>query len=230
MDISISCQPAYSLAVVRLEHGESVSAESGAMAMMSGGIKVQGRIQGGLIRGAIRKAFGDESFFMARYTAETHGAWVALAPRYPGDIAVIDIVPGEDILIEAGASLGFSDGVTLDTQFSGIRTIALREGATVLRASGQGPMLICSYGGIQAVPVRAGEQLIVDTGHLVAWTASMDRRFGPLGDVVTSVTTGEGLVGQLTGPGTVWIQTRAEVGMREWIFPEKWQNKGGRGR
>lgn len=225
MQISISSQPAYSMAVVRLDYGESINCESGAMAMMSGSIKVQGRIQGGILRGAIRKAFGDESFFMARYTAEAQDAWVALAPRYPGDIAVIDITPGEDVLIEAGASLGFSEGVTLDTQFSGIRTIALREGATVLRASGSGPMLICSYGGIEAISVRPGEELIVDTGHLVAWTASMDRRFGPLGDVVTSVTTGEGLVGQLTGPGTVWVQTRAEVGMREWLFPAKWQNK-----
>lgn len=225
MRISIDCKPSYSVATVVLDANEAVSCESGAMAYMSSGLEASGSMQGGVVRSLMRKSFGDESFFMAKYTARVHGAWVALAPKYPGDIDVINLDGNREYFVEAGASLGHGQNVVIDVKYAGVRSIALREGATVLKASGHGPMIICSYGAIQKFTLGYGENIIVDTGHLVAWSADMGMRFGPLSGIVTSQVTGEGLVGELTGPGEVWVQTRAESSIKDWIFPDRAQNK-----
>lgn len=225
MEIQIDCRPSYSIVQIRLEVDESIFCEPGAMAYMSSGLEVSPSLHGGMVRSIMRKSLGEESFLMTKYTGQIHGAWVALSPRYPGDISIIDVQPGEEYLIESGASLAHGEGVVIDVKYAGVRSIALREGATVLKASGSGPMIICSYGAIKHFTLQDGESLIVDTGHLVAWSARMGMRFGPLGGVVTSQLSGEGLVGELTGPGEVWVQTRAEQSIKDWILPSREQNR-----
>ena len=50
-------------------------------------------------------------------------------------------------------------------------------------------------------------QIIVDNGHLVAW--SCDYKIEKAGGgAMASLKTGEGLVCRFTGPGTVYVQTR----------------------
>ena len=56
--------------------------------------------------------------------------------------------------------------------------------------------------------VPAGETYTVDSGHLVAWPETMaydTRRVGGLKETLLS---GEGLVMDFEGPGTLWLQTR----------------------
>lgn len=226
MRIELAGQPAYAVAYLRLDHGESVYCEPGAMVAMSAGIEAGGSLEGGVVRAAFRKAFGDEKFFLARYTAEVHGAWVALSPRFPGDIAAVPVRDGDGVALQSGAMLAFSDGVDIDVRWAGVRKILMREGATVLRASGEGTLLIGSYGAIQQMTLGVGETVIVDSGHLVAWSAGMGVRIGPLAGVVGQALTGEGLVAELTGPGQVWIQTRAEQQLVSWLFPERHHNTG----
>lgn len=225
MQISIGCKPSYSIATVVLDLGETVYCESGAMAYMSSGLDVSGSMKGGVVKSLMRRNLGEETFFMSKYKAKIDKAWVSLAPRSPGDIDVINIDRGHEYFIEAGASLGHGSSVHVDVKYAGARSIALREGATVLKATGEGPIIICSYGGLQKFELAPGENLIVDTGHLVAWSAGMGMRFGPLNNLITAQMTGEGLVGELTGPGEVWVQTRAEQGIKELFFPERGQNK-----
>ena len=97
----------------------------------------------------------------------------------------------------------------------------------MIRVAGSGPTLIGAYGGLQRFVLHPGERLVVDTGHLVAWSEKLQLRIGPLGGAVTAVTVGEGLVGQFTAvgePGVVWAQTRSEQQLRSWMFPDRRQN------
>src|SRR6478735_296572 len=61
-------QPAFSLAVVSLERGEQIMAESGAMVSMSPTIKLEAKMSGGGVFGAIKSAVGGESLFRTTYT------------------------------------------------------------------------------------------------------------------------------------------------------------------
>jgi uncharacterized protein (AIM24 family) len=51
--------------------------------------------------------------------------------------------------------------------------------------------------------------LVIDTGHLVAWDATLDYSVGKSGSGwIASFLSGEGLVCHFRGQGRIWIQTR----------------------
>ena len=229
MDISVECSPAYSMAYVSLLAGESFVVEHGAMAMMSEGVAVKGSLHGGVGRAIMRKTFGEESFFMGTYTAEVHGAWIAVAPPFPGDVTILEIDHHHPMICETGAVVGHADTVHVDVKYAGARAIVLREGAATLRLHGEGKALLSSYGGIQRFELGEEQSLVVDTGHLVAWSEGMQLRIGMLGGAVASQLTGEGLVARLTGPGVLYVQTRAEQEFKSWLFPDRAQNTGRHG-
>ena len=224
MRIDITSRPAYALAYVHLDVDESVHAEPGALVAMSHGIEVAARATGGVGRSVMRQLFVQEHFFQARYTAHLHGAWIALAPARPGDVTEVDIHGDDDVLIESGSFLAHSAGVNVTARAGSLQTVVLREGATVIRASGAGALLVSSYGAIERFELGPGEEIIVDTGHLVCWSASMGLRVGPLSGIISAALTRDGIVGQLTGPGVVYVQTRAEQQLRSWVLPKRYQN------
>ena len=101
----------------------------------------------------------------------------------------------------------------------------LHEGITLLELSGAGLAAISGCGTIEHVTLEEGQELIVDTGHLVGFSSSMTYDVGLLGSVIKSVTTGEGWVARLTGPGEIYTQTRSPQGLHDWLFPDHPQNK-----
>ncbi len=224
MQVSVRHRPSYAVAYLILGKGEAVFCEPGSMMVMSGGMSVAARTSGGLVASTLRSTFAQEGFFMARYRAEREGAWVAVAPRLPGDIATMEVDPTRGVILDQGAFLAHSEGVELSTRLANAQTFALRKGAAVIRASGTGTLVIGSFGALERVDLGPGESLIVDTGHMAAWSESMELRIGPLRGVVSSALTKEGLVGQFKGPGFVYIQTRAEQGPRGWLRPRLGQN------
>jgi uncharacterized protein (TIGR00266 family) len=197
------------------------------MAAMSAGVSVSAGLgPGGVTKAVLRKQLGGESFFMTRYASSIHGAWVALAPKYPGDVEHSTLDGDSALLIQSGSLLAVSSGVSVDVRWAGMRSIAMREGSMLLRVAGTGNVLMSSYGGIQRFELADGEQMIVDTSHLVAFSEDISFKIGPLGGVGVAALSGEGIVAKLTGPGLVYIQTRAETGLRGWLFPQSDQKRG----
>ena len=90
MKHEILYKPSYSLAVVNLERGEEIVAESGAMVSMSSGISIETAARGGLFGGLARKFLGGESFFMNTFHADEAGE-ITLAPPLPGDVFHTDM-------------------------------------------------------------------------------------------------------------------------------------------
>lgn len=226
MRVEFHGAPSYTMAVCYLNYGETVRVEPGAMATMSDSIHVGADTGGGVVKGLLRKQFGGESLFMGRYTATVADAWVAVAPARPGDIIDVDLTAdGPGLVAETGSFLAMDDRVNIDVQWAGLRNIVLREGATMLRLTGEGKALLCTYGGFIRHYLHPGQKIIVDTGHLVAYEDTCRVRVGPLSSVVTASFSGEGLVASIEGPGHVYVQTRAETELKSWLFPERAQNK-----
>ena len=63
MQTEILYAPAYSLARVTLAGGESVRGESGAMVSMTGGVRIETKATGGIMKSLGRSLLGGESFF-----------------------------------------------------------------------------------------------------------------------------------------------------------------------
>ena len=76
-----------------------------------------------------------------------------------------------------------------------------------------------SYGAIRRMPVQSGQELVVDTGHLVAFSEDVDYSIGKVGGIRSMVAGGEGLVMKFTGSGHVWVQTRNLQSLVDKIVP-----------
>ena len=195
---------------VTLDTGESVRAEPGAMLAQRGVEMRTGAAGGGLGRG-LRRILGGESFFVNTFTGKRAGASVLLAPPGPGDIEGFDIGPGESLYLSGGAFLACTGPVELDAKFQGAKSLFSGEGAFFLRAHcahARGTVFYAAYGAIMPMTVEPHEDLIVDNGHVVAFTEGVAYSVGKVGGIGSLLAAGEGLVLKFRGTGTVWVQTR----------------------
>lgn len=219
MNVEIRYQPSYSLALVTLDAGEIIRAEAGAMVGMSPELSMETGAQGGLLRSLSRAMFGGESFFLNTYTAKQQGDSVALAPPLPGDIAVVEM-DGEALLVQSGSYLASSDGVDVDTKWTGAKTFFGSEGLIMLRVSGTGTLIVSSYGAIHPIELAAGQRYIVDTGHLVSFEEGMRYDVKKVAGWKSTLFSGEGLVAELAGPGTLTLQSRSQDSFLSWLIPK----------
>jgi uncharacterized protein (TIGR00266 family) len=219
MNIDIQYRPSYSLAVVRLEPSERIRAEAGAMVSMSASVNIETKAEGGIFKSLTRAVLGGESFFQNFYQASAQGGEITLAPELPGDLAVIELTGGVPLMIQSGSFMACETGVDLNAKLS-MKAFMSAEGISMLEATGNGTILVSSYGAIFERTLAAGEKYIVDTSHLVAFEGSMNVQPRASGGVKATLFSGEGLVIEMTGPGRVWIQTRSPQALINWIIPQ----------
>jgi uncharacterized protein (TIGR00266 family) len=218
MDVEIKHQPAFALAVVRLAPEEQIKVEPGAMVSFSAGITSETDVTGGLMRG-IQRIFGGESFFQNTFQAPKEGGEITLAPALVGDIGILDIAAEQTMLLQSGAYLAAERGVTFDTSWGGARGFFGGPGLLLLRVTGAGKLLYAGYGGLEERRLDAEQIYTVDTGHIVAMDDSIEYRVRGMGGLKGTVFSGEGLVGELTGPGRVIMQSRSERDFINWLIP-----------
>ena len=89
----------------------------------------------------------------------------------------------------------------------------------VYSTEGVGTVFYNSYGAIKKVEVEPGMELVVDTGHLVAFGEGVEYSIGKVGGIRSLVAGGEGLVMKFRGTGEVWIQTRNLASLADKIIP-----------
>jgi uncharacterized protein (TIGR00266 family) len=207
MRISLEQGPAFTLARVALERGESVRAESGAMVSMTGAVEIATKMQGGLLSALARKVLTSESFFQNTFTAARGAGEVTFAPSLPGDIRLREM-RGESLVLQSGAYLASDPSIEIETQWGGAKSFFGREGLFLLRATGTGPLLFCSYGALVEVDVPP-EGYVVDTGHVVAFEPSLRWDVTRVGGLKSTFFSGEGLVSRFAGSGRLWLQTRS---------------------
>ena len=202
MRTEISYSPAFAMATVHLDDGESVKAEAGAMMAMSPGVEIQTSTQGGMLKGLKRSVLGGESFFMNTFTASGPDAQVVLAPALPGDIVTWPVT-GNTVYLQSGSYLGSADSIDIDTKWGGAKTFFSKEGLFLLKCSGTGDLIVSSYGAIHTIDLAAGQTYTVDSGHMVGWDEGVQYDVKKAGSWKSTILGGEGFVVALTGPGRV---------------------------
>ncbi|WP_040910870.1 TIGR00266 family protein [Leptospira broomii] len=215
MQYQITHKPSFSLLKLRLGPGQSIKSEAGAMVYMSSGIGIETKMGSGFLSALSRKFLGGESFFFNTYTAPSAGGEIGLAPELPGDIVELDM-NGKTILVQAGAYLASDEAVQIVSKFGGLRSLLGGEGLFLLELSGIGKAFLSAYGSIFPIDVQGG--YTVDTGHIVAFDSSLQFTVGKAGGSWKSTLfSGEGLVANFTGNGTLWIQSRVPSGFISWL-------------
>jgi uncharacterized protein (TIGR00266 family) len=219
MRTEISYSPAFAMATVHMDIGESVKAEAGAMMAMTPSVGIETSTKGGVLKGLRRSVLGGESFFMNTFTATGPDAHVVVAPALPGDIVTWPLT-GNTVYLQSGSYLASPDSIDIDSKWGGAKTFFSREGLFMLKCTGSGDLVVSSYGAIQGIDLAAGQSYVVDTGHMVGWEADVTYEVQKAGSWKSSVLGGEGLVVRLTGPGRVYIQTRSPDSFLDWLIPK----------
>ena len=222
MDVEYEFQPAFTLMTAHLGPGEQIKVEPGAMVAQSRGVNMKTGMSGGLLKGMFKSIVGGESFFVNPYPAGPSGGWVSMAPANPGDITTFDLAPGRNLMMQGGAFMACSPNVETDTKFQGAKALFSREGAFFLRAfsqGGPGQVFYTSYGAVKEIEVSPDSPVVVDNGHVVAFTEGLSYRASKVGGIGSAWLGGEGIVLEFNGSGTVWIQTRNVEALARKLIP-----------
>jgi uncharacterized protein (TIGR00266 family) len=229
MQKTIEFGPAYAMATVDLDAGESITVEAGSMVGMSDGLKIKTTIGGtgtgffgflfNFFSAIIKKFLGGETLFVNTYSPpEGQKGQIMIAPALSGDIIHYEMDGQKTLIVQSSSYLASSGNVVVKTKFGGLKSLFSGEGAFWLSISGTGDLWVNSYGAIHQIDVNGS--YIVDTGHIVAFENTLDYKIKGAGGIKSTLLSGEGLVCNFKGSGKLFIQSRHLDALANWIEPK----------
>lgn len=174
-------------------------------------------MQGGFLKSAMRSMLGGESFFVNTFTAQGGPGQISFAPSLPGDIITV-AVSGE-LFVQSGSFLASEMGIDIETKWGGATSFFSSEGLFLLNLKGSGQALVSSFGAIHKMTLDGTNDVIIDTGHVVAFEPTVQWKVKKVAGFITSLMSGEGLVCEFSGAGDVWLQTRSNQAFLDWLVP-----------
>ncbi len=198
----------FPVVVCDLEPGEKMITEKGSMVWMSPNMQME--THGGGLGRMFSKAFSGESMFQNTYTATGGPGMIAFGSSFPGQIKAITIAPGQEMILQKSAFLAAESGVTLSIHFNKKLGTGFfgGEGFIMQRLSGRGTAFVEIDGELVEYELKAGQQIVVDTGNVAGFTPEVQMDIRQVPGVKNVLLGGEGLFNTvLTGPGRVWLQT-----------------------
>jgi uncharacterized protein (TIGR00266 family) len=218
VEIQVLYHNTFPIAQVSMDAGDAIVAESTTLVGMSPGIQVETKVRSGQIKSYIKDVAGTEAYYLNTYTALEASGEVLLAPRQLGEIYSYNLGEREQrILIRVDAFLGAQANVEIETTWRGASAFELSAGLQMLRCSGDGILLLSSFGAIHRVELEAEESFIVDRGHLVGFTDAVKTRVRQLGGVRSTLLRGQEILIELQGPGNAYLQTRSQDIYLDWL-------------
>jgi len=225
MNYRLTQSTAFPLVEVTLARGEEIQIERGSMVYHSGDVSLEGKMNssgnglGVLVKALGRSMVSGESVFITRATGLRDGAKIALAPPTPGAVRELRL-GAQQWRIRDQAFLACDGAVyyEMKPQSFGKAIFGGTGGFFVMESRGTGSMLVNSYGDIQEIYLDGSGPFVVDNTHVVAWSTTLDYNIR-IASGAFGFTTGEGLVNEFHGVGSVLIQTRNVKALADMLQP-----------
>lgn len=219
MKFEILYPGSYSMIKAELGAGESLKAESGAMVSMSSTIDVEGKVDGGVWGALKRTVLTGESLFFQTLKATRGPGSVFLAPAAPGDVMILELNGANHYFLQKEGFLAGDNGLVIEAVSQGFfKGFMGGEGMFIQKVSGKGLLAVSSFGAIHKLTLQPGETTIVDNSHLVAWSHTVTYEVQKASSGwFSSLSSGEGFVCHVKGPGDVYFQTRNAGSFGSWI-------------
>lgn len=200
--------------------GQQITVEPGLMASQSSNLHVETEINGGILSALASKFFGGESFFINHYQNKSQvPAELYITQVTPGDMLEKQM-NGDSMFLEAGAFIARTSGIKSSTVWAGFTSWIAGEGLFRLKYSGTGTIWFGSYGAVFEKEING--DLIVDSGHLLAYPPHMNLSLKLAGNLFSSFFSKEGFVLKISGRGKVVLQTRSIKGLADWLNARFW--------
>lgn len=230
------------LVEIELDPGEAAIGEAGSMLFMDSGVQMDTVIgdgsasQSGLfgkLLGAGKRLITGESLFTTVYTNQVQGKRkVAFAAPYPGKIIPMDLSQlGGTLICQKDSFLCAAKGVSIGIHFQQKLGVGFfgGEGFIMQKLEGDGLAFVHAGGTVVRRDLQMGEELLLDTGCLVGYTANVNFEIQYVGKIKTALFGGEGLfLARLSGPGTVWLQSLPFSRLASRVFAAAPQRGGSR--
>ena len=228
MNHEITHGPAFSMVRVDMQPGETLVTEPGAMVAMNSQMNLDAKLTidpnagagdklKAIVAAVIRKFLGGESFFVTHYSTPQPGS-VWFSPVLSGSVIHRRLEGGNPITLSSGAYVASMGNIHVGVQYGGLKGILAKEGAFMLKCSGQGDLWFNSFGGVDVIDVNG--TYIVDNGHLVGYEGNLKFNMKSAGGgLVGMIASGEGMVCEFSGQGRVYIQSRNVSSIVDWITP-----------
>ena len=210
----------FPVVICTLDAGETMITESGSMTWMTPNMHMETR--GGGVGKMFSKAFSGESMFQNIYTAQGGPGMISFGSSFPGKIVPLDITPGKDWILQKSSFLASEAGVNLNIHFNRKASTGFfgGEGFIMQRLSGNGTAFAEIDGELIEYQLRAGQQMIVDTGYVAGFESSVSIDIQQVKGMKNKFLGGEGFFNTLlTGPGRIWLQTMPISGIARAIQP-----------
>jgi len=195
--------------ILHMENGERIITQGGAMSWMSSNMKMS-TTSGGGIGKMFGRMFSGESLFQNIYTSESGQGFIAFASRLPGTIREIDIAPGSEYICQKGSFIASTEGVEMSVFWQRKLGAGLfgGEGFIMQKMAGNGQLFIEIDGYAKEYELPVGGSIIIDTGYLVAMSATCTMDIRGVGGIKNTLFGGEGFFNTvITGPGKVIVQS-----------------------
>lgn len=197
-----------------LKNGESIKVERGAMVYISH-VSLEGKMNSGKkgfggVLGAIgRSMTSGESLFITTATGTAEDGMIGIAPPIPGKIHALQVHATQQYRLNTGVFLACDEGVEyiMKKQELGKAIFAGTGGLFVMETKGEGDLLVSAFGDLLALQITDEHPITIDNEHVVAWDANLQYDIH-VASGTFGFKTGEGLVNEFHGNGTVLIQTR----------------------
>lgn len=211
---------------VSLRRGEKIYCESNGMVMMEETLELKGRLQGGVVQSFLRRFANDESLFQQHIEAVHGDGDCLLSSTLDGDMQILDVGQVQYTLSD-GAFVAATDTVDIKVKMQGLGGALFGQtgGFLVMHTSGHGQVVVSGFGTLFELDVAPGKDVIIDNGHVVCWDSRLTynlsvntaRSSGLLGNLVNSVTSGEGMVLRFSGQGKVVVCSRNRGNFLQWL-------------
>lgn len=212
---------------VTMQRGEKIFCESNALVMKEQNLTVNGRMRGGLFQSFMRKFTTGESLFQQEIEAANGAGECLLSPNLDGDMQILDVGPQQYTLSD-GAFVAATEHTNIKAKVQtnlGGAIFGGTGGFVVMETSGQGQVCISGDGTLMTLDITHDQgEVTVDNGHVVAWDSTLSYEIGLpnsgsgfLGNLVNSVTSGEGMVLKFRGQGKVIICSRNRDNYLSWL-------------
>ena len=135
---------------------------------------------------------------------------IAFGSSFPGMIKPVSISPGHEMIVQKSSFLASEAGVDISIHFSKKLGAGLfgGEGFIMQKLSGSGTAFIEIDGDLVEYELKAGQQIVVDTGNVAGFTPGVQMDIRQVPGMKNMLFGGEGLFNTvLTGPGRIWLQT-----------------------
>jgi uncharacterized protein (TIGR00266 family) len=198
---------------ITLDKGDKIVAEPGQFSWMTENVQLNTTTQTAGAKGlfgALGRAMGGGGLFMTEFTVPDATGMVAFSAQVPGAIVQLDVQPGHGYMVHRNGFLCATEGVELSVGFQKSLGAGIfgGNGFILQKLAGACTAWVELGGEIVTYDLKAGESLQCHPGHIGMFQDTVTFDIRMMKGIKNALFGGDGLfIANLTGPGTVWMQS-----------------------